>query len=70
MEHRTLSMIKDAYVLVRGHIFTTTHNIPTQGPFKNCAPFTKSITKIDDITIDDARHLDLVMTMYNLIEYS
>ena len=59
-------MINDAYVLVRGYILTTTHNIPTQGPFKNCAPFTKSITKIDEIKID----LDLVMAMYNLIEYS
>ena len=63
-------MINDAYVLVRGYILTTTHNIPTQGPFKNCAPFTKSITKIDEIKIDDVRDLDLVMAMYNLIEYS
>ena len=26
----------------------------TQVAFKNCAPFTKCITKIDDTTIDDA----------------
>ena len=37
--------------------------------FKNCAPFTKRITKIDGATIDDAENLDLVMPMYNLIEY-
>ena len=38
--------------------------------FKRCAPFTKSITKIDEITIGDTEDLDLVMSMYNLIEYS
>ena len=38
--------------------------------FNNCAPFTKCITKIDGITIDNAENLDFVMPMYNLIEYS
>ena len=38
--------------------------------FKNCAPFTKCIIKIDGTTIHDAEDLDLVMPMYNLIEYS
>ena len=33
-------------------------------------PFTKFITKIDGITIDDAKDLDLVMPMYTLIKYS
>ena len=33
-------------------------------------PFTKFITKIDGITIDDAKGLDLVMQIYNLIKYS
>ena len=33
--------------------------------FKNCALFTKCIT-----AIDDAESLDLVMPMYNLLEYS
>ena len=37
---------------------------------KNCAPFTKYITKIDEAAIDDAEELDLAMSMYNLIEYS
>ena len=32
--------------------------------------YTKRITKIDETTIDDAENLDLVMLMYNLIEYS
>ena len=42
----------------------------TQVAFKNCAPSTKCITKIDGTTIDDVENLDLVMPMYNLIEYS
>ena len=42
----------------------------TKVAFQNCASFTKCITKIDEITIDDAKDLDLVMPMYNLIEYS
>ena len=59
----------DAYILVRGDI-TVTAAPTTQVAFKNCAPFTKCITKIDGTTIDDAEDLDLVMSMYNLIEYS
>ena len=42
----------------------------TQVAFKKCAPFTTCITKIDETTIDNAEDLDLVMAMYNLIEYS
>ena len=37
--------------------------------FKNCAPFPKCTTKIDG-TLDDAEDLNLVMSIYNLIEYS
>ena len=57
------------YVLVRGKI-TVTAALETQLSSKNCAKFTKCITKIDGTTIDDAENLDLVMPMYNLIEYS
>ena len=42
----------------------------TQVSFKNCAPFTKCLTNINGTTIDYAEDLDLVMTMYNLVEYS
>ena len=38
-----------------------------QVAIKNCAPFTKCISKIDG-TIDDAEDLDLVMPMYNRIQ--
>ena len=59
----------DAYILVRGDI-TVIAAPTTQVAFKNCAPFTKCITKIDGTTIDDAEDLDLAMLMYNLIEQS
>ena len=42
----------------------------TQAAFKNCALFSNCITKIDEATIDDAEDLNLVMPVYNLIEYS
>ena len=35
--------------------------VATQVAFKNCAPFTKSITKINGTTTDDAKVLDLVI---------
>ena len=59
----------DAYILVRCNI-TVTAAPATQVSFKNCVPFTKCITKRDRTTIDDAEDLDLVIPMYNLIEYS
>ena len=59
----------DAYILQRDNI-TIARNIVAQVSFKNCAPFIKCITKIDRKTIHDAEDLDLVMPMYNLLEYS
>ena len=38
--------------------------------FKNCAPFTNCISEINNIQIDNAKDIDIVMPMYNLIEYS
>ena len=37
---------------------------------KNCAPFTKCNLEINDEHVDTAENLDIVMPMYNLIEYS
>ena len=59
----------DAYILVRDNV-TIAGNIVARRAFKNCAPFTACITKFDGTTIDDAEDLDLVMPMYNLLEYS
>ena len=38
--------------------------------FKNCAPFTKCISRINNTDIDNAQDIDILMPMYNLIEYS
>ena len=38
--------------------------------FKNCASFTDCISKINNTQIDNEKDLDIVMPMYNLIEYS
>ena len=36
---------------------------------KNCSPFTDCISKINITQIDNAKNIDTVMSMYNLIEY-
>ena len=38
--------------------------------FKNCASFTDCISKINNTEIDNAKDTDVVMPIYNLIEYS
>ena len=38
--------------------------------FKNCVPFTNCISEINNTQVDNAKDLDIVMPMYNLIEYS
>ena len=38
--------------------------------FKNCALFTDCISKINNTRVDNAKDIDIVMPMYNLIEYS
>ena len=38
--------------------------------FKNCAPFIKCISEINNTQIENAKDIDIVMPMYNLIEYS
>ena len=38
--------------------------------FKSCAPFTSCKTDINNVEIDYCQDIDIVMPMYNLIEYS
>ena len=38
--------------------------------FKNISPFINCISKINGVKIDNAEDLDVVMLMYNLLEYS
>ena len=37
---------------------------------RNCAAFTKCISQINNTQIDNAKDIDIVMPIYNLIEYS
>ena len=38
--------------------------------FKNCAPFTGSMSARNTMQIDNPKHIDAIMLMYNLKEYS
>ena len=63
----------DAYIVVKGDITVTNPNNAKRNKavaFKNNAPFTNCITKINGVKIDNAEDLDVVMPMYNLLEYS
>ena len=68
----------DAYILVKGTITVTANeganNIrgKRNKPLivKNNAPFISCITKINNELIEDAEDLDVVMPMYNLLEYN
>ena len=67
-----------AYILVKGNISVNNtaaegaaaNNAAKKVTFKNCAPFTNCISKINNTQIDNAEYIDIVMPMYNLIEYS
>ena len=60
----------DAYILVTGNITVTGGNANTKVAFKNCVPFRKCRTEINEIFVDNAEHINITMPMYNLIEYS
>ena len=63
----------DAYILVNGTI--TVAGIQPRGRqnrpliLKNNAPFVSCIRRINNELIEDVDHLDIVMPMYNLLEY-
>ena len=68
----------DAYILVNG-IITVTANAGANNIrdnknrkliLKNNAPFVSCITRINSELIEDADDLDIVIPMYNLLEYS
>ena len=62
---------EEAYILVDGTIRAANNvNNNTRLALKNCAPFTKCNLEINDEHVDTAENLDIVMLMYNLIEYS
>ena len=60
----------DAYILVTGNITATGGDPNIRVAFKDCAPFTKCIIHINDEHVNNADNLDIIIPMYNLIEYS
>ena len=60
----------DAYILVDGTIRAAAADANTRLALKYCAPFGKCNLEINDEHVDTAENLDIVMPMYNLIEYS
>ena len=59
----------DAYVLLTGNINVAEADNNTKVALKNYTPFRKCITEINGTHIDDAKHINIAMPMYNLIEY-
>ena len=78
MLRSSLCDYSDAYILVKEDITVNNpatatvaaNNTDKKVIFKNCAPFTNCISKINNTQIDNAEYIDIVMPMYNLIEYS
>ena len=78
MIQSSLCNYSDAYILVKGII--TVENTAAEGAdpnnrnkkviFENCAPFPDCISEINNKEIDHAKDIDVVIPMYNLIEYS
>lgn len=70
----------DAYILVNGTLTMTgarkdngakqTSNRNKGAMFKNCASFANDMSKINNTRIDNAEYTDIVMPIYNLIEYN
>ena len=78
MLRSSLCDYSNVYILVKGNI--TPNNTVAAGAaatntnkkviFKNYAPFTSCITKTNNTQIHNVEYIDIVMPMYNLIEYS
>ena len=76
----SLCNYSDAYILVKGTITIAGAGADAAARqaderdkgviFKNRAPFTNCISEINNTQVDNAKDIDIVMPMYNLIEYS
>ena len=78
MLRSSLCDYSDAYILVKGNISVNNtadagaaaNNTNKKVIFKSCAPFKDCISKINNTQVDNATDINIVMPMYNLIEYS
>ena len=74
----SLCHYSNAYILVKGTITVNNtaaakadaNNTNKKVLFKNCAPFTNCISKVNNIQIDDCKYIDVVINLYNSLEYS
>ena len=80
MPRSNLCNYTDSYILVKGTITITgagDNDAARRADerdkgviFKNCAPFTKCISRINNTDIDNTQDMNIAMSMYNLIDYS
>ena len=78
MPRSSLGYYRNGYILVKRKISVNNttaadadaNNTNKKVIFQNCAPFTDCIRKINNTQVNNAKDIDIVMPMYNLIEYS
>ena len=67
-----------AYILAKGTVTVPitaaadadANNVGKEVVFKNVAPFTNCISEINNTQVDNSKCIDVVMPVYDLIEYS
>ena len=67
--------VSDAYIVVKGIVTVSADErdrdeINRQVILKNNAPFISCISKINGVLVENAEDLDIIIQMYNLLEYS
>ena len=78
MLRSSLSDYIDVYILIKGNIavnntaddWAATNHTIKKVIFESCVPFPNCICKINNTQIDNAKYIDIVMPMYNVIEHS
>ena len=73
MPRSDIGDFSDAYIVVKGTITVVRPNNAKRNKakaFKNNASFISCISKINSVKMNNAEDLDVVMPMYNLLEYS
>ena len=65
----------DAYIVIKGIVTVSgderdSDEMNRQVILKNNAPFISCSSKINGVLVENAEHLDVVMLLYNLLEYS
>ena len=75
MLRSSLCDYSDAYILVKGNVSINNagtaaapNNRNKKVIFRNCAPFTNCIGKINNTQIDNAEYIDIVMPMYKQVK--